>query len=280
MTNLVASQNQKQTEISGSYTREQLALIKRTIAHDATDDELKMFLYHCSKNGLDPLSKQIYFQKRGGKPVFITSIDGFRLIAARTGEHAGTEDAVFDDETNPKKATITVYRMVQGQRVPFTASARWSEYCPTPPSDRMWKKMPCTMLAKCAESLALRKAFPNELGALYSNEEMARSGADENKPAIHNVVIRPSKDYVISFGKHKDKSPIEVPTDELGEEFNRVKKAVKERGGEMSAQVEEYLVNVEHVLLNPVVHEQSAPVIVLKESEVKEVQENTDERLK
>lgn len=170
------------------WDRTQVDLIKRTIAKDATDDELKLFGLHCARTGLDPLAKQIFFQKRKSSSTgeatitFVTSIDGFRLIAARTGEHAGTDDATFDNEREPNKASVTVYRIVKGERCAFTASARWDEYYPGDKQGFMWKKMPCTMLAKCAESLALRKAFPNELSNMYTKEEMDQAPEPDQTP--------------------------------------------------------------------------------------------------
>lgn len=166
---------------NSTWTPDQVSLIKRQVAQGATDDELTLFLYQARKSGLDPLAKQIYFQKRGSRAVFITAIDGFRLVASRTHEHAGTDDAVFDDEERPSRATVTVYRLVGGNRHPFTATARWSEYCPPSGQDHMWMKMPCTMLAKCAEALALRKAFPQELGGIYSKEEMDQADLTQSQ---------------------------------------------------------------------------------------------------
>lgn len=166
-----------------SFGREKVDLIKRTVAKGATDDELKLFLYQAQKKGLDPLSKQIYFQKRrnknGGDDItIITGIDGYRAIAARTGECAGNDDPVFDDEQSPGKATVTVYRMVRGVRCAFTATARWDQYYPGDALGFMWRKMPHLMLGKCAEALALRKAFPDELSGVYVKEEMDQAGPE------------------------------------------------------------------------------------------------------
>ena len=70
---------------------------------------------------------------------------------------------------------VTVYRMVSGQRVAFSASARWAEYAPQGSQGFMWQKMPFLMLGKVAEALALRKAFPLDLSGLYTQEEMAQA---------------------------------------------------------------------------------------------------------
>ncbi len=161
-----------------AVTSDQLELIKRTVASGATADELKLYLYDCQRQGVHPLDKLIHFTKRSGKYTPITSIDFMRTRAADTGDYAGSDDAIFHD-TVPDggnfHASVTVWRFVQGQRCPFTATARWSEYKPEQ-NDFMWKKMPHTMLGKCAEALALRKGFPRQLAGLYAKEELDQAG--------------------------------------------------------------------------------------------------------
>lgn len=148
------------------------------------DADLLLFLYVAKRTGLDPLTKQIYavfrWDSRQSKEVMAiqAGIDGMRLVAQRTGAYAGQDDAHMlpEDESTqfPTKATVTVYKIVNGARVGFTASARWAEYAPLKDGkpEYMWAKMPYTMLAKCAEALALRKGFPNELSGVYAEEEM------------------------------------------------------------------------------------------------------------
>lgn len=158
-------------------TPDQTTLIKATVAKGATDAELKLFFYDCARRHVHPLDKLIHFTKRGGKYTPITSIDFMRSQAADSGDYAGNDDAVFvgDAGQHPEKASVTVHRLVGGQRCAFSATARWSEYCPED-NAFMWKRMPHTMLGKCAEALALRKGFPQQLAGLYSSEEMDQAG--------------------------------------------------------------------------------------------------------
>lgn len=169
-------------------------LIKRTVAKGATDDQLELFLHQARKTGLDPLARQINCIMRWNKRenrndmAIQVSIDGYRLIADRTGKYAGSDDPVFDNglsmyehiadgaNLKPITASVTVYKIVSGIRCPFTATASWAAYAPSGNKAFMWNKMPHLMLGKCAEALALRKAFPAELSGVYMDDEMDQAG--------------------------------------------------------------------------------------------------------
>lgn len=154
-----------------------LDLIRQTVAVGHSPAEMELFFYQARRTGLDPLARQIYSIKRGGKATIQVGIDGYRLIADRTNLYAGNDDAVFvEGEKYPESATVRVWKIVGGQRCPFTATARWDEYYPGDQSGQMWRKMPHTMLGKCAEGLALRKAFPAELSGTYVDAEMHQAG--------------------------------------------------------------------------------------------------------
>lgn len=161
-----------------SYDESQLSLIKNTISKDLTDQEFSLLVEVAKRTGLDLFTRQLYGIKRGGQMTIQTGIDGYRLMAARTGNLAGIDDAIFDTESekHPGKASVTVWRFVHRQRVPFSATARWSEY--SQEKSPMWGKMPYLMLGKCAEALALRKAFPAELSGIYTHEEMDQAESE------------------------------------------------------------------------------------------------------
>lgn len=176
-----------------SFTKDEIATIKNTVAVGATDNELKLFLHQCKRTQLDPFSRQIYFLKMGGKASIQSSIDGFRLIAERSGKYAGqTTPLLLDSEGNwnevwtgkgyPVAAKVGVIR--SDFKEPLYAIAKWSSYAPVYAGKigTMWAKMPEVMLSKVAEALALRKAFPNDLSGIYTGEEMAQ--ADNKVPEV------------------------------------------------------------------------------------------------
>lgn len=157
------------------FTQKHLDLIKSQIAPNATRDEFETFLMMAKRMRLDPLLKQLYFIKYDGKSVsYVTSIDSYRLIAHRTGEFAGVDLPTY--EYNPQgmvtHASITVYKLIQGQRYGFSAKVKFSEYTT---GKNQWASKPETMIAKVAEAHALRKAFPNDLAGVYTTDEMEQA---------------------------------------------------------------------------------------------------------
>ncbi len=188
-----------------TITNEQHALVRDTIAKDASPAELKLFLYDCQRQGVHPLDRLIHFTKRGGRYVPITSIDFLRRQAGSTGAYAGADDGEFAGEPGKPGCSckVTVYRLVQGVRCAWSATARWEEYYPGEAQGQMWRKMPHVMLAKVAEALALRKAFADVLHGLYTREEMDQA---EEKPVKD---LRPLKEKLGILPKaEQDPTPL------------------------------------------------------------------------
>jgi phage recombination protein Bet len=181
-----------------AQTLERLQTVRETLAPDLTNGELELFAMVAVRSGLDPFAKQIYAVKRQGRMTIQTGIDGYRSIAARTGEYDGQDEPVYGPDCpcgkgsrHPESSTVRVYR--KGMSRAVAATAFWHEYCPDPgPSgkgDQMWRRMPHVMIAKVAEALALRKAFPWDpnrglgIGSdVYTTEEMAQ--AESPAPVI------------------------------------------------------------------------------------------------
>lgn len=196
------------------FSDEQKTLIKDTIARQAglSDDEFRLFLYTAQRLQLDPLARQIHAVKRKGRMTIQTGIDGYRAIADRTDKYAGNDEPIYDGVAHedwgqrPGVARVTVYKLVGGERCQFASSARWEEYYPGPGNEGfMWRKMPFLMLAKCAEALALRKAFPAELSGVYTDDEMDQANRGVSKPVyadkdgVASELI--TRDTVITWGK-------------------------------------------------------------------------------
>jgi phage recombination protein Bet len=212
----------QQKSVLALYSSEDLEVIRNHVAGpDFTDSELAYCLSVARARDLDPLQKQVYFSKRkkkgadGNYSAAVTvepTIDGFRAMAEKTGELDGYDgpywcgaDGEWHDawlvKTPPVACKITVYRT--GKTRGFTAVARYEAYMqgydnkPNP----IWAKMGETMLAKCAESLALRKAFPSVLGAFYTREEMAQADAPDRFAQLPPEATQQPKPQVISAPK-------------------------------------------------------------------------------
>lgn len=187
------------------FSSEQVTLLKDAIAKDATDAELQMFMYVCERKKLDPFAKQIYPVKRWDAALnrfttaYQTGIDGFRVTAKRSGKYRGQvgpfwcgEDGVWKDvwlgKVPPSAAKVGVKHADFDETI--WGVATWDSYVQTTKDGKpnsMWTKMCDNQLAKCAESLALRKAFPEDLSGLHSEDEM---GQADNQDGANEKVAR------------------------------------------------------------------------------------------
>lgn len=181
-----------------------------------TDEEFDLFIAVCERRQMDPSKRHIYATKRWnteqGKKVLSVeaTIDGLRLTADRTGRYRGqtkTKWAGRDlrwvdawmETAPPAAAMVGVWR--EGDLEPITAVAHFDEFAQRFNDGNLmavWGEKPRLMLAKCAEALALRKAFPEELGGLYTAEELDREDA---RPRIARPVAvsdRPTAAAVVT----------------------------------------------------------------------------------
>jgi phage recombination protein Bet len=160
----------------------------------ATDGDLQVYHHVCQRTGLDPFARQIYMIERKGKQTIQTGIDGYRLVARRSVDRAketlsigapewcdweGQWHEVWLQDGPPAAARVTVMRNGEA----FPAIALWREYVQTyfdrqsqsEQVTQMWRTRPAGQLAKCAEALALRKAFPQDLSGIYVDAEMDKA---------------------------------------------------------------------------------------------------------
>lgn len=184
------------------YDAKQIEIMRRTIAAGTSPDDFLVFLEVCKHRNLNPFAREIYAIVRSGKMTIQVSIDGFRKLAERSGKYRGqvgpqfcAADGIWRDEwlkdEPPVAARVGVLRADFDK--PVWAVARYKAY--VQPSSPTWQKMPDLMTAKCAEALALRKAFPDEMSGLYTHEEMAQAGKPDND-AFKRPVEQPASPII------------------------------------------------------------------------------------
>ena len=163
------------------WDEKQIAALKGIGLADVPKADLAVFLHFCQRTGLDPFARQIYMIGRGGRYTIQASIDGLRIVAQRSGNYGGQtpvewcgDDGKWVDvwlaKTPPVAARVGVF--YKDTPNPTYAVAKFDSYNA---GSAIWKKMPDLMIAKCAEALALRKAFPQDLSGIYAGEEMEQA---------------------------------------------------------------------------------------------------------
>lgn len=164
------------------WSKEQIQLIKNTVAKDATDDELAMFLSIASSTGLNPFLKEVWCIKMGSRAVITTSRDGYLKIANNNEHYKGMDsDVVYSNDKfmKTKNGVEHSYTANRGQIVgayacvyrddrdyPAYFFAPFSNY----KKGGTWNEYPHAMIQKVAESMALKRAF--SISGLVTEEEI------------------------------------------------------------------------------------------------------------
>lgn len=176
------------------FTPEQQQMIRDSFLSGASESEAKVLLELARARRLNPITGQIHFVKRpkkeGERWIYVwaaqVGIDGFRAIAARTGKYEGQDEPEFevDQAGRPRLCRVRVYRSDWSR--PVVGVAHYAEFVQTMKDgspNHMWKNKPHVMLAKCAEASALRKAFPDDIGGLYTPDEQPDQREDRDEGA-------------------------------------------------------------------------------------------------
>jgi phage recombination protein Bet len=182
-------------DVSGplEFTPQQTAMIRDTYANGADPREFQVLMEIAKVRRLNPLLRQVHFVKRWdnnkGREVWSVqvSVDGLRAIAERTGKYDGQDEPEYelDDKGRIVSCKVKVYRKDWSR--PAVGVAFWSEYVQTKKDGsptKFWVSMPRVMIAKCAEAIAMRKAFPEDMGGLYVDEEMQQAENGRAEPSL------------------------------------------------------------------------------------------------
>ena len=227
-----------------------VSVLKKLIFPSARNDETIALAYdYCKARGLDIMKRVVHIVSYGDQEQILPGIAEYRITAARTERYAGKAAPVFGPDVtktwtyeafvNNKKVTkevtitfpeyceVAVYKIVAGTKCEFVERVYWIEAvatykggCP----NTMWQKRVKGQLAKCAEAASLRAAFPEELGATPTAEEMEGKDPNVIDPISVSVTTEAKvskfaeanlkESGVVTDVQEEDKTDSEPPTSE------------------------------------------------------------------
>lgn len=159
-------------------------------AQNVTDQEVMMFLTLCKYQHLNPFLREAYLVKYGNSPAtIVTGKDTFTKRAERNPNYLGKQAGiiVYNPETGAVENREGTFHLPNEQIVggwakvfikdkePEYNTVSFDEYAGRKKDGSLntqWASKPATMIRKVALVQALREAFPNDFGAMYSPEEM------------------------------------------------------------------------------------------------------------
>lgn len=183
-------------ECGGQMVKISPAMIRKYLVNGngaVTDQEVMMFLSLCKFQKLNPFLKEAYLIKYGSQPAtIVTGKEAFMKRAMRNPHYAGYEAGIvvcYDESGILEERVGTIVLggetlvggwakvYVKGWEHPLMMTVSFDEYClkkdGKPASN--WAVKPATMIRKVALVQALREAFPEDLGGLYTADETPES---------------------------------------------------------------------------------------------------------
>jgi hypothetical protein len=198
-------------------------VLKHTVAQGATDAEFALFLEYCKSTKLNPFKKEIWFIKAGGRVQLMTGINGYWTIANAHPDFDGAEAGMINKDGEWVKsvgdnsfigAWCRIYR--KDRKFPMEGEAMMADY---DTGNGLWKFKPRIMIKKVAESIALRKAFSQELNGLYTEEEMPEK---YKAPAVE--IVEPKKSKAVVDTKTGEILDYKIEEDDLPWELEAKKR--------------------------------------------------------
>lgn len=199
----------KISDVVQTYTPEEVAIIKQTVAKGTTDSQLALFLFTAREAKLSPLLHQIWcYTDLKNNLIIFAGRDGFLACAQRDFRWNGiASDVVRKDEVfsmnaaegkishqkdvSSKAPIIGAYAICRPKGVEIT-TIEWADFETYNKGHNVWKADPEAMIKKVAEIHALKKAYG--IAGLQAEEDFDTTNGraividHEEKPSNKSVL--------------------------------------------------------------------------------------------
>ena len=229
------------TQTKGAYLTDLQKLDGATLRnfvdpkHQASPQELQTLLAIVKNRNLNPFTKEVYFIKYGNNPAqIVVSKDAFMKRAEQNPNYDGFESGIIYEDASgelknkkgvilPKNGTLIggwceVYR--KDRTRPVYREVELSAYNT---GKNWWQKAPGQMIEKVAIVAAVRDSFSEDVGGLYTSEEMEQAAPIDVTPqeSREDVVARKMTE-IEQFNKeheanHADPAPAQAEEPIQGE---------------------------------------------------------------
>ncbi|AUS87832.1 phage recombination protein Bet [Lysinibacillus sp. YS11] len=179
--------NGEEVKLSGNTVMQYLVRGNGSVS----EQEVVMFMNLCKFQKLNPFLNEAYLIKFGSSPAQIIvskeafmkraeghdKYEGFEagIIVERDGQLVEVEGAVKLDKDKLIGGWCKVYR--KDRKVPVITKIDFKEFSK---NQATWKDMPMNMIRKSAIVNGLREAFPESLGAMYTEEDKGAQSVEMN----------------------------------------------------------------------------------------------------